>query len=104
MTERITRDEWLSEFERVMHAQPKGDPGMSTEELSQVLGVGQHRVNKLLRIAFLEGRVKAGRKPSVALDGRKCMVPCYQLLPVPKTRAQRSESRNRPHMKAAKTR
>ena len=73
---------WLTEFERVLRQQPKGDPGLSTEELADALGVGAHRVNKMLRVAYRAGRLKAGKKPGWALDGRRCVVPCYQLLPV----------------------
>jgi hypothetical protein len=83
----ITRDEWLSEFERIMRQQPKGDPGLSTEELAEMLGVGQHRVNKLLRVAFRQGRLRAGKKPGQALDGRRVMVPCYQMVPKPDAKA-----------------
>ena len=79
MTVTISRDEWLSEFERVMRQPRQGDPGLSTVELSDALGVGAHRVNALLRVAHRAGRLVVGRKPGNALDGRRCMVPCYQL-------------------------
>lgn len=76
----ITRDEWLSEFERVMRQQPKGDPGLATWELAEMLGVGEHYVKRMLRKALRAGRLKSGKKPGWALDGRRCMVPCYQLV------------------------
>lgn len=105
MSVTITRDEWLSEFERVMRQQPTGDPGLSTVELSGLLHVGPHRVNALLREAFRSGRLKVGRKPSAALDGRRCMVPCYQLKPaVPNRRKMTRTTDIRQHAKAAKRR
>ena len=80
MSVTITRDEWLSEFERVMRQQPKGDPGLATWELAEMLGVGEHYVNRMMRKALRSGRLKVGRKPGIAIDGRKIMVPCYQLV------------------------
>lgn len=89
MSTTITRDEWLTEFERLMHATRPGDPGLSTEEIADALGVGMHRVNRLMRDAFKQGRVVVGRKPGMALDGRRCMVPCYQLKPAAKAAKKR---------------
>jgi hypothetical protein len=80
MSVTITRDEWLSEFERVMRQPRQGDPGMSSWEIADALGVGTHRVNALLREAHRAGRLIVGRKPGNALDGRRCMVPCYRLV------------------------
>lgn len=79
MSVTITRDEWLSEFERVMAAPRKGDPGLSAFEIASSLGVGDARVHELLRQAFRAGRLTVGRKTGVAIDGRRIMVPCYQL-------------------------
>ena len=80
MSVTITRDEWLSEFERVMGAPRKGDPGLSAWEIADALGVGTHRANALLKEAYRAGRLKVGRKPGTAIDGRRCMVPCYELI------------------------
>lgn len=91
MSVTITRDEWLSEFERVMNAQPKGDPGLTTAEIAEVLGVGEHRVNRIIRQALRAGRLRVGRKPTPfgSSDGRRSSSPCYQLLPVPKAAKRR---------------
>lgn len=91
MTPTITRSEWLSEFERVMRQPRQGDPGLSTWEIAEALGVGQHRVNALLRVAHRQGRLLVGRKPGDALDGRRCMVPCYRLV----TEAKRATAAKR---------
>ena len=88
MSTSITRDEWLSEFERLMHTTRPGDPGLSTEEIADALGVGMHRVNRMMREAFKAGRLQVGKKPGLALDGRKCMVPCYQLTPMAPNRRE----------------
>lgn len=89
MSVTITRDEWLSEFERVMRRQRPSDPGMTSHEISEVLGIGQHRVNYLLRAAFRAGRLRVGKKPTAALDGRRCLAPCYQLMPEKKAAKKR---------------
>jgi hypothetical protein len=77
----ITRDEWMAEFERVMHAQRPGDPGLSSYELAQQMRITPARVNDLLRKVAESGRLRCGRKPHIAIDGRHTMVPCYTTLP-----------------------
>ena len=76
----VTREKWLSEFERIIRPK-KGDPGLTSWEIAEALGVNQARVNTMLRLAHRQGRLLVGRKPGAALDGRRCLSPCYQLRP-----------------------
>ena len=89
MSVTITRDEWLGEFERVMRGTGRGDPGLTTWELGDRLGITHAKADMLLQTAAREGRLLIGKKPGTARDGRRCMVPCYQLKVEPRRAAKK---------------
>lgn len=102
MSVTITRDEWLSEIQRVMRERPAGDPGMSTWEWADALNVGQARASIVIRQMCRRGQLITGWKPDVSRDGRQVRVPCYR--PAPVLLAQRNDSRYVRQAKAAKKR
>lgn len=75
----ITLDEWLSEFER-LQAQSNNDEGLTTRELSELLGLGAESVRKRLR-TVPEGRLVSGFKTIKGIDGKAQKVACYRILP-----------------------
>lgn len=76
----ISVDDWRAELERVLQ-EPRYAEGLTTWELVAALNITPNRANALLRRAFREGRLVAGRKPGFRRDGVPCMLPCYLIRP-----------------------
>ena len=74
----ITRDEWLSELERVMTA-GSSDDGYRVEELAELTGHSTAYVRRLL--GKMRDRLVVGRRRVVCLSGNYSTVPCYSLKP-----------------------
>jgi predicted ArsR family transcriptional regulator len=80
MSETITRDEWLAEFERVLREIPqRNDEGLTAREISAALGIGPKAILEKLRL--LGPRVVAGRKTITDMAGRQTTTFCYRLRP-----------------------
>lgn len=75
----ITRDEWLTELERVMSA-GNSDDGYRVEELADLTGHSTAYVRKLL--GKMKDRLVVGRRRVICLSGNWTMVPCYSLKPL----------------------
>lgn len=55
-------------------------------QLAAAAGVVASRVVKTLHALHAEGRIVAHRVPHVAIDGRRCTVPAYTILPAKKAK------------------
>ncbi len=86
----ITRDEWLSELERVMRQQKPDADGLTAQELADTWGCC--RAVALKRLGLMKDRLVVGRRRYVGLAGKAGMVPCYRLVVEP-TRAKAAKRR-----------
>jgi hypothetical protein len=84
MSATITRDEWLTELERVMRQRRPQSGGMTSEELAQMWGCC--RAVARLRLQMLRGRLVVGRRSIPGIDGKDNSAPTYALGPAPAAR------------------
>lgn len=58
-----------------------GDPGLTREELREVLGIARSSIVVLMRRWHREGRLICGRqiRPGYGIDGRTANVPVYRI-------------------------
>ena len=80
MSVTITRDEWLTELERVMRQQRPDSDGMSAEELAAAWKVCKRVA--LERLNLLRDRVIVGQRRVTAISGRMAVCPTYKLAPL----------------------
>ena len=75
----IRMEDWRAELERVLSR--SGDEGMTAEEIAGALGKKLDMTRKLMRRLATAGRLGAGRRPAVRIDGAYCTVPVYWIKP-----------------------
>lgn len=75
----ITISEWLSELERIQEQNP--GEGQTVAEIAEASGYTNVKVQRLLREALKAGRLHCGRRPEMAIDGRRLAIPVYTILP-----------------------
>lgn len=69
MADVITAEEWYAELARL--SQSENDEGMTSEEIRQLLGMGEKRTARLLKAGVKAGTIKVGqRKVEHDWDGR----------------------------------
>lgn len=73
----MTEAEILQELLRAAH---RNDPGKTTEEWRQALGLGRDRIAKVLREANRRGMLVVGRRENMTLNGARGWVPVYRVV------------------------
>jgi hypothetical protein len=78
----IEVDDLLSEI-AALSFKPS-DPGLTFDEIKEKSGRGQNVVLGWLRLAKAQGRLEVGHRQMTRIDGRRCPVPVYRVLPAGK--------------------
>ena len=73
----ISHESWKSEIEKAMFR--AGDEGMTTREISVLLGLSTKSTLLRVRELYESGRVVSGRRRSKSMDGRIAWVPVYRI-------------------------
>lgn len=82
MSEQITRDEWLAEFERVLtHVPPQEDGWMTAREIGEAMTPPITNRAVLNRMRRYRDRLLVSRKIIVDMAGRTTTTFCYRLRP-----------------------
>lgn len=96
----ISTEEWLSELARLTL---KDSEGETMEEMRKRTGLGKEALSSALNAAREIGRLEAGWRQRVALDGRIYKAPVYRILPpVSKPRQLRSSVNRSPQSRRAR--
>jgi hypothetical protein len=66
------------DVDEIIQAQQQSDEGYTTEEWSQLLGVPQPRIRKMLKIGIPQGLFIPGIRMAVNWDNRMCKFKVYK--------------------------
>jgi hypothetical protein len=76
----ITEDALLAELLRLRDEARGGDPGMTAHEVAESLGTTNiKRARDLIARMIGDGRMVAGKRPIVGIDGRRTFTNVYRL-------------------------
>lgn len=75
----IREDEWMAELENLGLSSSSGDSGMTSAEIQDRTGIGNHRLMRLLKAGVRKGLVSVGRGVRTNLIGVPVTVPVYTI-------------------------
>ena len=78
MAKPIAQDLWRTEIERIM--QGAGDEGLTLREIAAAIGRSTRATRERLQALGSAGRIAAGRRRVVGLDGVTRPVPVYRIV------------------------
>lgn len=79
MSEQVTIDHLLAEWDKIRETAGRDDKGYTTGEIAGALGWHRLKVNAMIQRLKEEGRLCVGWRTVERIDGRSTLVPVYRV-------------------------